>query len=184
MAPRLISSKGMAELFPQQRRSKGKHVSHAIHDIMKSIYPDRFEDRPIDITRANLGNALEKAIIRGLHLADPDRYAIPGELEHEGWFGTPDLWDTQDESTVEFKLTWASAKRAIDIEDMWFWRYWTQLQAYCHMANMNKGRLYICFINGDYTYNSDTGGPTVWAWEDEWTTDELYENWNMLKARC
>lgn len=175
----------MDELFPQQRRTKGKHVSHAITDIMRSIYPDKYDDRPIDITRANLGNALEKTIIRGLHEREPARYAIPGELEHEGWYGTPDLWDTQDWCTVEFKLTWASSRRATEdgIEDAWFIRYWWQLQAYCHMANMNKGRLYICFLNGDYKYG-DEGGPTVMGWEDEWTTDELHDTWSMLKARC
>jgi len=184
MAPTLIR-KGMDELFPQSRRTKGKHVSHAIYDIMKSIYPDKYQDTPIDIVRANLGNALEKTLIRGMHERDPRRYAIPGELEHEDWYGTPDLWDTVDWRTIEFKMTWASSRRAADIEDEWFWRYWVQLKAYCRMGQMTKGGLYICFVNGDYTRDGSPGGaPTVMGWHDEWDEDELTENWEMLKARC
>lgn len=183
MPPRLLKQ-GMPELFPQSRRSKGKHVSAAIFDIMQTLYPDKYDGSPIDITRANLGNAFEKTIARGLHEADPDRYAIPGELEHEDWYGTPDLWDTINQTTIEFKLTWYSLNRADDIEGEWAWRYWVQLKAYCHMAGMTKGRLYICFINGNYRRDDPDSGPTVRGWEDEWTKEELLENWNMLKARC
>lgn len=176
----------MPELFPQERRSKGAHVSHAIHTIMKSIYPDRFEDRPIDITRANLGNALEKAIIRGLAESNPERFVIPGELFYDDLYGTPDLWDVGGRKliTCEVKLTWASSRRAEDIEDSWFWRYWVQLKAYAHMAGgCDTGRLYIGFINGDYTRSEDTGGPKVLGWEDSWSKAELEENWEMLKAQ-
>lgn len=183
----------MAELFPQQRRSKGKHVSHAIKDIMQSLYPDRFEERPIDIVRANLGNALERSIIAGLVESDPGRYMRPGELEFDGWYGTPDLWDLGPEhrkhhkgwSTREVKLTWASARRAIEDgpEAEWFWRYWVQLKAYCHMAGQRHGSLTICFVNGDYT-RGPGGAPQVFTWADKWSVDELHENWEMLKARC
>lgn len=188
MAPKLIR-RGMDELFPQARRSPGKHVSHAIFDIMRALDPkkwNKFANRPIEITRANLGNALEKTIIRGLHEAEPSRYALPGELEHEGWYGTPDLWDTRDWACVEFKMTWATARRAADIEDMWFIRYWWQLKAYCYMSGMTTGRLYICFVNGNYSRDPDDpdAGPTVLGWEDEWDEEELYENWEMIKARC
>jgi len=152
---------------------------------MKSIYPDRFDERPIDITRANLGNALEKAIVRGLAESNPERYVTPGELYHDGLYGTPDLWYLADREliTCEIKLTWASSRRAEDIEDAWFWRYWTQIRAYCYMAGgCHTGRLYIGFVNGDYSRSEDTGGPTVMGWEDSWDADELIENWLMLKA--
>ena len=180
----------MDELFPQHRRSKGKHVSASIFKIMQSLYPDKFTDRPIDILRANLGNAFEKTIAAGLHQRDPHRYVIPGELEHEGWYGTPDLWDMGEDGldfrTIELKLTWASMKRASDIEDAWFWRYWTQLKAYAHMAGTTKGTLMICFINGNYSRNMDDpdSGPNILAWEDEWTPEELFDNWQMIKAQC
>lgn len=181
MPPRLISDK-VLELFPQHGRSKGRHVSEAIHAIMRDLYPDRFDGSPIDITRANFGNAFEHAMIEGLMARDPDRFARPGQLEHEGVYGTPDLWDIKDWAAIEFKLTWASARRAEDIEDVWWWRYWVQLKAYCYMAGQSKGRLYIGFVNGDYS-RGDGGGPRVMGWEDEWGFDELEENWLMLMSR-
>lgn len=186
MAPRLLPVRGLGELFPQSRRTEGKHVSVAIHRIMKAIYPDRFEDRPIDETRASLGNALERSLIAGLVEREPRRYCRPGELELEDWYGTPDLWDLNDNATIEIKLTYASLRRADDIEGEWFWRYWVQLKAYCHMAAMTKGRLYICFVNGNYSKDDGdpNAGPTILGWEDEWDEDELLENWNMLKAQC
>lgn len=193
MPPKLIR-KGMDELFPMTKRSKGKHVSTAIHKIMKALYPDRFEDRPIDIVRANLGNAVERMIIAGLAEAEPDRFVRPGELEHEGWYGTPDLWDLgenhgkglDDWATLEIKLTWASARRAEDIEDVWFWRYWTQLKTYAHFAGQTKGKLAIVFVNGNYSRDPDDpdAGPQCYMWEDEWTHEELLENWLMIKAQC
>lgn len=185
MAPRLLK-RGMVELFPQARRSPGKHVSTAIHKIMKAIHPDRFGERPIDMTRANLGNAMERAIITGLTEKYPERYCRPGELELDDWYGTPDLWDLQLQATTEIKLTWASLRRAEDIESEWFWRYWVQLKAYAHMAKMTKGQLYICFINGNYSRNDDDpdAGPTVLGWEEDFDPEDLLENWNMLKAQC
>ena len=181
MPPRLIEEVTV-DLFPMFGRSKGRHVSEAIHAIMRDLYPERFADTPIDLTRANLGNAFERAMIEALSELHPDRYARPGQLEHEGVFGTPDLWDVNDWATLEFKLTWASARRAEDIEDVWFWRYWVQLKAYCHMAGQTTGRLCIGFVNGDYG-RGDSGGPKILMFEDSWDVDELQENWEMLTTR-
>ena len=193
MPPKLIRT-DMGELFPMSRRSKGKHVSAAIYKIMKAIHPDRFDDRPIDILRANLGNALEHAIVGGLIQSDPQRYVRPGELEHEDWYGTPDLWDLGPNhskdiagwTTIEIKMTWASLNRADDIESEWWWRYWIQLQAYCYMAGIRRGHLIICFVNGNYGRDPDdpNSGPQVRVWENEWTPEELLETWQMLKAQC
>ncbi len=188
MPPRLIRT-DMAELFPQTRRSKGKHVSASIFKIMHAIHPDRFTDRPIDMLRANLGNAVEHAICEGLAQQDPFRYVRPGELEHEGWYGTPDLWDVadmDDNATIEVKLTWASSRRAEDPEDEHFWRYWTQLKTYCHFANHHRGQLVVVFVNGNYSKDRDDpdNGPQIRMWEDVWDDDELADNWAMVKAQC
>lgn len=181
MPPRLVEEISM-ELFPMHGRSKGRHVSEAIYAIMKDLYPERFDDTPIDMNRANLGNALERAIIDGLVEAYPGRYEKPGQLELDNTFGTPDLWDVYEWTCLEFKLTWASMRRADDMEDVWWWRYWVQLKAYCHMAGQTKGRLCIAFVNGDYS-RGDTGGPRILCFENEWTVDELQENWEMLQRR-
>jgi hypothetical protein len=177
MAPRLVTDQ-MLDLFIQEGRSPGKHVSSAIYRIMESLYPDRFGGDPIDPIRANLGNAMEHAIIEAMAREHPDRYARPGQLVYEGIYGTPDLWDLREWATTEVKLTWASSRRAEDIEDSWFSRYWWQLKAYAKMAMMTKGRLIIIFINGDYR----GGQPEGMMWEDEWSQDELDENWAMIKS--
>ena len=180
MAPRLISDR-MLELFPMQERTKGRHVSDAITKVMRNLHPERFGTDPIDVVRANLGNALERAIINGLAEAYPDRFHRPGELEYRGITGTPDLWDVLNWKTVEIKLTWASAKRAEDIEDAWFWRYWKQVQAYCKMSGMTKGGLIIIFINGGWE-GGKPGMPVGLEWEDDFTEEQLDETWEMIEA--
>lgn len=181
MAPTLVSDSMMLDLFKQDR-SPGPHVSRAIHRIMESLYPDRFSDEPPNQTRLNLGNAMEKSMIRAMQAEHPDRYVIPGELERDGIKGTPDLWDVYEWATVELKLTWASSKRAEDIEDVWFWRYWIQLKSYCWMAGMNTGFLIIVFINGDYRWGQDSGQPVTMMWREDFSDDDLHETWQMVKA--
>ena len=180
MAPRLVTDR-MLELFPQQGRSKGKHVSESIHRIMQRLHPERFGDGPIDLTLANLGNALERVIIEGLMEAEPDRYIRPGQLYYDGLYGTPDLWDLKDWATVEVKLTWATAGRADNIEDVWFQRYWWQLHAYSKMAGMNKEKLIIVFINGTWM-SGRPGRPVGMMWENEPPQEDIDETWAMIKA--
>jgi len=191
MAPRLINDR-LLELFRQEGRSKGRHVSSAIHRIMSALYPDRFGSDPIDQVRANLGNALEYAMIEALAREYPDRYVRPGQLHYQGIYGTPDLWDMWGGSnkkpkkdlpmsawaTVELKCTWASSRRAEDIEDQWFARYWWQLKSYAIMAGMSRGVLIIVFINGDYK----GGPPEGMMWMDKWAKEELIENWSMIHS--
>lgn len=184
---RKLKRTNFPELFPIGKRTEGKHISVAIHKIMVSIYPERFDrDTPISLGRANFGNAVERMIIEGLKEIDPNRYARPREVELEDWYGTPDLLDTVDHAVVEVKLTWASMRRADDIEGEWFWRYWVQGAAYAYMLGLKKVRLYVCFINGNYSRddNDPDAGPQIEGWERTYTDDELEENWNMLKAQC
>lgn len=179
MAPRLVTDR-LLDLFVMEGRSPGRHVSTAIHRVMQRLHPSRFGDDPIDEARAVLGNALEKAIIRELANRYPDRYVIPGELTYRGIKGTPDLWDLQDWATVEVKLTWATAGRADDISDVWFWRYWAQLKTYAKMAGMTKGVLIICFVNGTWM-GGKPGVPVGLAWEDDFSEEDLDENWRMVE---
>lgn len=170
----------MNDLFKQDR-SPGKHVSSAIYRVMGELHPDRFDpNREPSQMRLDLGNALERALADELALRFPDQYARPGELTLDGITGTPDLWLIPEWATVEIKLTWASSRRAEDIEDPWFWRYWSQIKSYCHLAGMTKGYLIVVFINGNY--RRDGGGdPTAMAWSDTWSRVELAEHWQMIR---
>lgn len=189
MAPRLVSNCLIGEdLFPMVR-TPGRHVSTAIRRVMQRMHPTRFTDDLPNQLRLNLGNAFEQALIDALARQYPNRYHRLGTQSFRGIEGTPDLIDTEiggdpgDPSkwgVTEVKLTWASAKRAVDIEDEWFWHYWAQIKPYAKMMGVNRGGLIVCFINGDYTYG-DKGGPTAYEWQDEFTDSDLDEAWAMVE---
>lgn len=189
MPPRLVSDR-MLDLFPMERPA-GRHVSSAIHRVMKQLHPDRFTDEPINEVRANLGNALEHALADALHRKHPDRYVRPGTLELDDIHGTPDLWDLWGKPTpsgklrpriVEIKLTWASSRRATDIEDPWFWRYWTQGKAYQKMSGPEfvGVTLIIGFVNGDYREQPPIG----YQWDWDFDQEEVDENWEFIKTNA
>lgn len=180
MPPRFLK-KFSLDLFVMEGRTPGRHVSHAIHTVMQEIYPDRFTGEPINEARAILGNAMERVIIAEIARRYPDRYVQPGQLVYRKIYGTPDLWDLRQWCVVEVKVTWASANRASDIEDVWFWRYWQQGRAYCKMAGMTKVILIIVFINGGYK-DGRPADPVIHAWEWEFTEEELDETWDMVEA--
>jgi hypothetical protein len=194
MAPRLISDR-MLDLFRLEDRSPGRHVSTAIFAVMKRLHPDRFTDDPINQARANLGNALERALIDEMAQQFPDRYVRPGELRSKsGVTGTPDLWDMWGGASkmprlqlpmhkwavVEVKLSWATASRADDISDVWFWRYWQQGRAYCRLSGMRKVILIIYFINGTWI-GGKPGQPCGLMFEDTFNNEELDDTWNMVE---
>jgi hypothetical protein len=146
---------------------------------MRRYHPERFGDTPIDMVRATLGNAMEKAIAAAMERKTPGRYITLPELEFDGLFGNLDVFDCKDDAVVEIKLTWASVRRVHDdgIDGQWFWRYWAQGKAYAKMMGVNKVRLMIVFINGDWKRSPPQG----FIWEDEFDDDELDENWAMIK---
>lgn len=194
----LVSS-GLQDLFPMIR-SEGRHVSHAIRRLC--IQLGHFDDRPLpeDRTRLELGSAFEDALIDALTSAlinrvvasDPDRYVRLGEQSLDGIYGTPDLYDLHEQAVIEVKLTWLSLKW--DPESPKFWKYWKQLQAYCHMLGTRRAKLWICHINGDYKYGNgdpckwchkEVDGPHLHVWEPtdgEFAESELSDTWAMVKA--
>lgn len=181
---------GMPELLPMRGRSKGLHVSHVIHDmcIRMGHYQER-DDSDRNQAQLELGNAVEHALIERymLHSQDdePDRYVRPGELEKDGMFGTPDLVDFYDSAINEFKLTWMSAKQQPD--GMKFWKYWTQVKAYCYMMDWLIGRLHVMFVNGYYPGKDTVGfgySPIYRLYEHRFTRPELERNWLNLQQHA
>ena len=179
----VLIREGLAGLAPSSPRSKGVHVSDLIHTIATKL--GHYEESDVDAgtrTRWDLALAFERAVIRSLvehyELADPDRYAHLGELECDGIIGTPDLYDTKDDAIEEIKLTWMTARRGPD--DVKFWHYWAQLQAYCWMARTRLSRLHVCYVNGDY--GRTTRSPVYRVWERTFTEMELRINWATLRS--
>ena len=184
--PRLIATE-MPDLLPMQNRSPGMHVSTIITDLCrKAGIFKKGGDTKLSTVWAQLGCALEWAIIERYEEHFPGRYLQPGEQELDGIFGTPDLFDMEDWALVEIKLAWISSRHdpvpdtcpACNGPCQKLWRYWVQLKAYCRMMETTTARLMVCFVMGEYK-----GGGPVWReWEWEFTRQELEENWKMLKT--
>lgn len=172
----LVSST-MPDLLPMRGRSSGRHVSHVIHDLC--IRLGYFEDgKELQTAWAQLGCALEWAVIERYQEHYPDRYVQIGELERDGVYGTPDLFDTEEGAVVEIKLSWMSAKH--DADSVKYWRYWMQVRAYCYMMGVNVGYLHVCHVNGNYKW-SEGGGPIYKVWRGEWSDAELEETWETIR---
>lgn len=170
---KLLSDK-IPALLPMQDRSPGMHVSTVITDLCVRLGYFSGDGLPVNQLWMELGQALEWAICDRLDREFPGRYLQPGELELDGLFGTPDLINLDDWANEEIKMAWMSSKNKPDEQKMW--RYWVQVKAYCKMMGTNIGRLRVCFVNGDYS----APGPAYRFWEQEFTDEELDENWAML----
>ena len=183
---RLVST-GLKDLLPMAGRSDGKHVSHAIRKLC--IQLGHFEDTPLPEDRSllEIGSAFEdllsESLMRRVAASDPERYFRPGEQECDGIFGTPDLFDLTDKAVIEVKFTRLSTKH--DPESPKFWKYWRQIQAYCHMMGTTRGRLHILHVNGDYKWGTPGTQPVYRVWEPdggEFSDAELESNWAMIRA--
>lgn len=177
---RLISE-GIPDLLPMRHRAPGLHVSDIIRSLC--IHLGHYADDGIPLadkmTRLQLGQAMEWALIQRMQLHEPTRYFQPGELSLDGVSGNMDLFDLQDEAVDEMKLTWMSAKH--DAYSQKFWAYWVQIAAYCHMSGSSIGRLHVAFVNGDYAGERE---PQFKVWEQRFTPMELAKNWAMLKQHA
>lgn len=179
----LVSS-GIPELLPLVRTGDPTHhVSMIIRYLcIKLGHFESDEERGgPSITRMEMGNAFEDALVAGLAMRYvkrwPHRYVRPGEIELDGLIGTPDLLDLMHEAVDEIKLTWISSRHADDPECEKFWKYWVQLQAYLKMMGWKTGHLHICFVNGNY---KDKRDPVYHVYRAEFTQRELDDNWRML----
>lgn len=187
MNPRIVAT-GIPDLFPMVRTGDpNRHISAIIRSLCLQLGHYEESDTPATVadkaqlqTRFEMGNSFEDALIAALveryTRYDPARYVRVGELTKDGLIGTPDLVDATDWAILEVKLTWMSSRH--DAESEKFWKYWTQVKAYCAMLGTRLARLHVCHINGDYKKDR---GPTYNVWEQEFTQQELDENWLMLQ---
>jgi hypothetical protein len=181
---------GMPDLLPMQGRTPGIHVSEVIHELCVAFrdFDDKVE---LTTTWAQLGCALEDAVVDRYKRHFPGRYIRPGELERDNIYGTPDLLDTRDWVVEEIKLSWMSCNHGPDSQK--FWRYWVQVAAYCWMVKTDVARLHVCHVNGDWKAlrgrtvlgKAKSGlGPVYRVYERRFTLEELKENWHMLRSHA
>jgi hypothetical protein len=170
--------------------------------------PKRYDKtKPMDMLRVQAGLILETIIEEGFQasfglLMGGER---PGEFftdpigkATEGIAYTPDLLLFPPKRTVlgEIKVTWMSAQgvpispaqeKATGIPSNWdgigfaefsekFAKYFTQMKAYCYWLDTPHARLIVYFVNGNWRPPI----PCLLAWDFEFTTVELVENWHKL----
>lgn len=174
---------GIADLIISEEqsrpRSPGLHVSDVIKYMRKALGKDAEWGEDELETASQLGRIWERIVAEVLASSSSDdaRFARPGTVLCDGISGSPDGIDFEDGAILEYKCTWRSCNRDIELS---FPHYWYQIKAYCYMVGVNIGRLYVLFINGDYR----GGGPVFKAWEARFTELELRENWEMILAQA
>ena len=184
-------------------RSPGIHVSDIIHDLSVHVY-NHYIPSPLDINRMQLGNALEDAIVLRYAAHYPNQYFKGHEINinNDNIFGTYDLTSLYNTQTAvdEIKLTWNSSK-ATPLDHTkhsrkMYWKWEAQLASYCLGMKTRVGYLHVYHVMGDYSHNYELvemevagirfvtvpGGPQYRVWRYEWTMEDLYRNWTLLKS--
>lgn len=177
----------MPDLLPSMCRSEGLHVSDVIHKVCVT-YGHYEEDATCNNserltlmrTKFNLGHALEWAIKQMLKRQHPSRYIDVGEVERDGVYGTPDIVDTELDAVCEVKLSWLSAGR--DYDDDKLWKFWCQLQSYCHMLELRRCVLMVVFANGLWNKGGTGFVSQYREWRTVYSERELAMNWALITS--
>jgi len=183
--PRLRFS-GISDILPMLGRSQGGHVSSAVSVYASELGLYKSKGIILTTTWSQFGCIWEDALIDYLQRIHPGEYTVPGELELDSIYGTPDAYRTRGEvrKVVEIKLPWMSSKN-----DPWpkrtakadsFFRFRMQIMAYCKMADTDLAELHVNFINGDWK----SFYPTYKVWGLRFTKGELNQNWALVRGKC
>lgn len=196
MSDPVLISTGIPNLLPMKGRSPGLHHSTVLSDwmIRSGYWAPKEREEPFSeqshspglLTRMQLGLAFEDILIDRYTRHDPSRYLIPGELDIDGLFITPDLLDKTDGSPDSIKYTWISS--GTDILDDKFRYHWMQLKSECIALETDVCRLHICHSNGDYSWLGNSKGkeknfnPAYNVWKKVFDRSDL-ENHRSLILR-
>ncbi len=177
---------------PGYVRTPGLHMSAIYNALFKELEPKRFASMGgPDVTKMSVGTSFEEVL--AIALADRILGERPGEFAADQTgrtvkIGTPgsiifspDQFfypDDRDMEGGEFKATWMSIRNGIT--DPKFDKWFVQMKAYGKPLSIRVWRLFVLFINGDYSYKGQDGGATLKAYRVEFTQRELDDNWRML----
>lgn len=175
-------------------RSDGLHVSEIIRDLENRITKPGQRNKRENMTEeerarldrfALLGFTWETVLSEHMEqrmsplVEDPATLLPQTEIEKDGIFMTPDSFDAATATLHEYKCTWKSAARFDNLE-VEFWAWLVQIKAYCWAWHINRCRLVVFFVMGDYRSNF----PIIKHVLLEFTEEELEENWEMLKRHA
>lgn len=174
-------------------RTPGLHMSDIYGPLYKALMPKRYDKRdkdgkplPFDHRFTEVGSVFEEALEPALK--ERMARAYNGTLDRPGELTTMDgtnviyspdafIFEGGRFYLGEFKLTWMTNTQ---ITDPKFDKYLCQMKAYCYHLQTPYARLYVLFVNGAGP-RGDRFGPELTAWEFEFTSKELVENWRTLK---
>ena len=182
-------------------------MSDLYGSLFKQLEPKRFDSgAPMNPMHLEMGlaweNMLEDGLRERLQLVAGEDASRPGEFMTEGGIAfSPDLLIYEASGRVrlgEIKLTWMSSREMPDTIDYALpkkFRKWeVQICAYLYHLDLVHARLYAFFVNGEYAWmrkkkgaqsalpTETLGGPQLFAYDLEYTQQELDENWQMLEA--
>jgi hypothetical protein len=172
-------------------RTPGLHMSDIYNSLYKDLDPKRFggEGGP-DQAKMSVGTGFEellaKAMAERILGERPPEFAVMPDGETIVPVGTPgsiifspDHFLYEDLTRLgEFKATWMSISKGI--QDKRFDKWYCQMKSYGKPLKMPDQRLYVLFVNGDYSYKPPHGGCSLRAWDVRFTQRELDSNWNTL----
>lgn len=192
------SSMGNAYVHtPAPSRAPGIHVTSILRAValklgkLSSEWAD--EDAEPDAAcrlRWAIGLAWEKWLAKRIPLMAPTtEFAFHRTVcKWQDIYGSPDaVWlDWRGNDAVvgidEIKVTWASAKHDPTAN----WLRMAQIKAYCFMHGQELGypvtnaRVWILYLNGDYTRTGKGPQPLLKAWAVEFDQAELQRNWDLV----
>jgi len=192
---------------PGYVRSPGLHMSDLYNSLFKEVSPKRYNKKdaegnesPMDVTVMEEGMAYEgwlaPQLRRRLFGERPGEFftrhartcSLHGSPVKDGTIicacgagvaYSPDWLFTEDELELgEFKRTKYSLRDAPFSEkfDKWI----CQMKAYCYHLETLLAKLFVLFVNGDYSYTSPEGDEQIVRWDFEFTQVELDRNWARL----
>lgn len=175
-------------------RTPGLHMSAIYNSLYAKLEPRRFAGKgDPDAVKMETGTSfeevLEPALARRLMGDRPSEFAAmpSGRIVKVGTPGaiifSPDYLIFNGVMRLgEFKCTWMSIRHGI--QDKRFDKWFCQIKSYCYPLKIRWARLYVLFVNGDYSYRPPNGGAQIRAWDLEFTERELRDNWDMLMAHA
>jgi hypothetical protein len=168
-------------------RTVGLHMSDLYNRYYEVYDKKRYADKgDPDTTKMEGGLAfetiLEPALAERLFGTRPKEQVLrfrwtgdDGPRDVVLYFSPDYVFFIDGESVLgEFKFTWYSSKEAPTHRK--FKKWLTQVMLYCHALNINVARLYVLFVNDDYSPPK----PALLSWEIRFTDEELAEEWRII----
>lgn len=171
-------------------RTPGLHLSDIYNQLYAELDPARFaKGGGPDAVKMEMGSAFEEvleiALAHRMLAERPGEFAclpsgriVPVGSPNSIIFSPDQFLFNGVTRLGEFKATWMSIRQGI--QDKRFDKWWTQVKGYCYPLQLLHARLYVLFVNGDYSYRPPNGGAVLKCYDIEFTQHELDTNWSML----